>query len=268
MQRMNSRVAVVSGAARGQGRAHAVTLAREGASIVAFDVCDSFNFTMAPPASEADLAETKRLVEETGQRCLTAKVDARDLGALTALADQAVAEFGKVDALVVNHGVWSPASNSWELEEESWQESIDVLLTGAWKVVKAFAPKMIENGEGGGIVLTSSDNGTHAQPGAIAYCAAKGGVINMMQVLAWELGPHKIRVNAILPGVIDTPMAQSAEKLDADHWPRWFGTDRQLLQVGMQPPESMAHAALWLLSDEAKYVTGVKIPVDAGWAAF
>ena len=89
-----------------------------------------------------------------------------------------------------------------------------------------------------------------------------------MQVLAWELGHHKIRVNAILPGVIDTPMAHSAEKLDQNHWPRWFGTDRQLLQVGMQPPESMAHAALWLLSDEAKYVTGVKIPVDAGWAAF
>ncbi|WP_072807448.1 SDR family oxidoreductase [Rhodococcoides yunnanense] len=268
MNRMDGRVAVISGAARGQGRAHAVTLAREGASIVAFDICDGFEYAMADPAREEDLAETKRLVEETGQRCLTATVDARDLPALLALADQAVAEFGKVDALVVNHGVWSAAANSWELEEASWQESIDVLLTGVWKVVKAFAPKLIEHGEGGGIVLTSSDNGTHAQPGAIAYCAAKGGVISMMQVLAWELGPHMIRVNALLPGVIDTPMADSAAKLDADHWPRWFGTDRQLLQVGAQPPASMADAALWLLSDEARYVTGVKIPIDAGWAAF
>lgn len=268
MQRMANRVAVVSGAARGQGRAHAVTLAREGASIVAFDICDGFKHAMATPATPEDLAETKRLVEETGQQCLSAEVDARDLDALLALADQAITKFGKVDALVVNHGIWSSAANSWELEEASWQESIDVLLTGVWKVVKAFAPRMIENGEGGGIVLTSSDNGTHAQPGAIAYCAAKGGVINMMQVLAWELGPHMIRVNALLPGVIDTPMAQSAEKLDSSHWPRWFGTDRQLLQVGAQPPKSMADAALWLLSDEARYVTGVKIPIDAGWAAF
>src|ERR1700733_3349742 len=207
MGRMDGKVAVISGAARGQGRAHAVTLAREGASIVAFDTCDAFKHVLYPPATEADLEETARLVEAHGRPCLAVKADARDLRALTDLAADTVSRFGRIDALVVNHVIWAIAANSWELEEESWQESIDVLLSGAWKVVKAFVPHMLDNEDGGAIVLTSSGNGVRPQPGAIAYSAAKAGIINMMKVLAWELGPHRIRVNTVNPGAVETDMA-------------------------------------------------------------
>src|SRR6201999_632654 len=134
MGRLDGKVAVISGAARGQGRAHAVTLAREGASIVAFDVCEPLSSVMTPGATEEDLAETMRLVEEQDQRCVTSKTDARDLAGLQALAARAMGEFGRVDILLVNHGLWHVSANSWDdLEEDAWQESIDVMLTGAWK---------------------------------------------------------------------------------------------------------------------------------------
>jgi NAD(P)-dependent dehydrogenase (short-subunit alcohol dehydrogenase family) len=208
------KVAVISGAARGQGRSHAVALARAGADIVAFDVCASLNTTTMPAASPGDLAETARLVEAEGRKCRTAITDARDLAALTQLARDAMREFGRIDLMSVNHGLWSVAANSWELGEAEWQESIDVLLTGAWKVCKAFIPQILAGGRGGSIVLTSSFNGMRAQPSAVAYSAAKAGVLNMMRVLAWELGEHDVRVNAVCPGGVDTPMV-TGETFDA-----------------------------------------------------
>jgi (+)-trans-carveol dehydrogenase len=270
MGRLDGKVAVISGAARGQGRSHAVTLAREGASIVAFDVCDGFRHVLTPPATEADLRETARLVEEQDQRCIAVRADARDLPALCALADQAMAELGRVDILSVNHGIWSIARNSWELEEDAWQESIDVLLTGAWKTCKAFIPKIIEGGRGGSIVLTSSANGFTPQPSAVAYCAAKAGVLNMMRVLAWECGEHDIRVNAVCPGGIQTPMLLEGGtvELAAELRPRYITNNRNLLPVEWQPPQSISDAVLFLASDEARYITGASLPVDAGWTTF
>lgn len=267
---LDGKVAVVSGAARGQGRAHSVALAREGASIVAFDLCDKLATTLTPGATEADLAETQRLVEEQDQRCLTARADARDLSAVTALAESAMGLFGRIDILVVNHGMWTTAENSWVLEEPEWQETIDVILSGAWKVSKAFIPKIIEGERGGAIVLTGSVTGVAPLPGSIAYSAAKAGVIHMMRVLAWELGPYDVRVNAVNPGPIQTPMLTdggTAEKAIELH-PRFMNTDRSLLPIEGQPPESISDAILWLVSDAAAYVTGVALPVDAGWTNY
>jgi (+)-trans-carveol dehydrogenase len=270
MGRLDGKVAVISGAARGQGRSHAVTLAREGASIVAFDLCAGFEHVSTPPATEEDLQETVRLVEEHDQRCLAAKADARDLTALNDLAERTMDEFGRVDILAVNHGIWTLAANSWELEESSWQESIDVLLTGAWKVCKAFIPKIIAGERGGSIILTSSANGYTAQPSAVAYCAAKAGVINMMRVLAWECGEYWIRVNAVCPGGVETAMLLEGGTVEraAAMRPRYITNNRNLLPIEWQPPQSISDAVLWLASDEAKYVTGVALPVDSGWTTY
>jgi SDR family mycofactocin-dependent oxidoreductase len=270
MGRLDGKVAVISGAARGQGRSHAVTLSREGASIVAFDICEKLKYPLTPGATEADLQETLRLVEENDQRCLTEKADARDLGAMNALAERAMSEFGRIDILLVNHGIWSVAPNSWEMEEGDWLETIDVMLTGAWKVCKAFIPKILEGERGGAVVITSSVNGFTPQPGAIAYCAAKGGEIQMMRVLSKELGPHNVRVNAIAPGGIETPMlleGGTIERAQELH-PVYLGTNRNSLPIEWQPPESISNAILWLVSDEGMYVTGTTVTVDAGWANF
>jgi (+)-trans-carveol dehydrogenase len=270
MGRLDGKVAVVSGAARGQGRAHATTLAREGADVVIFDVCAKLATSLSPAATEEELAETAELVRGEGRRCLAAKVDARDLTALTSLADRAVAELGQVDLLVVNHGIWTVAANTWELEEEAWQESVDILLTAAWKVTKAFIPKMLEVGPGGAMVLTSSINGYMPQPSAAAYCAAKAGVLGLMRVLAWELGEHGIRVNAVCPGGVDTKMVMEGGTLERalELRPRFHNTARSILDVELLPPQSVADAVAWLLSSEARHVTGIQLPVDAGWSIY
>lgn len=269
MGKMDGRVVVISGAARGQGRAHAVTLAREGASIVAFDVCAPLATVLTPGATEEDLAETKRLVEAEGQSCLTAPVDARDLPGLQALAKQTLEEFGRIDCLIVNHGMWHVAPNTWELEEDAWQESIDVMLTGSWKTAKAFIPGMIEGERGGSIVFITSANATVANPGCIDYCASKAGIKQMARVLAWELGKHRIRVNTVAPGAIDTPILHGGtiERAQELH-PEYQSIYRNFLPVGLQPPESISNAIRWLVSDDAEYVTGIDVPVDSGWTAF
>jgi (+)-trans-carveol dehydrogenase len=268
MRRMDGKVAVVSGAARGQGRSHAVTLAREGASIVAFDICEPLKYPKHPGATEADLVETVRLVEEQDQRCIGVKCDARDAKGLRALADRTISEFRRVDTIAINHGIWVVDANAWEVEEESWRESIDVLLTAPWLVARAFIPKMIEAGNGGSIIFTASSMGVDPQPGAVAYTAAKHGVMGLMKTLAWECGPHDIRVNAVMPGSTDTPMFAEGETFERAKafWPRYFSTNRNLLPdaEGAQPPSSISNAVLFLASDEGKYITGVGLPVDRG----
>lgn len=263
---------MVSGAARGQGRSHAVALAREGASIVAFDICEPLAYPLTPGATDDDLQETVRLVEEHDQQCLAQKVDARDLDGLMALATRAMDALGRVDILVINHGIFSIAPNSWELDDASWSESIDILLTGVWRVTKAFIPKILEGGRGGSIVLTSSVNAVVPQPGAIAYCAAKGGVVSMGKVLAWELGEHDVRVNTILPAGTATPMAEEGGTVEMgeQNWPRWWQTNRTLLTKSPQhqPPQAISDAVLFLASDDARHITGTSFPVDSGYMTF
>ncbi|MGH2937595.1 MAG: mycofactocin-coupled SDR family oxidoreductase [Solirubrobacterales bacterium] len=270
MTRLAGKVAVISGAARGQGREAAVALAREGASIVAFDICESLLSPRHPGATEADLRETGRLVEAEGQACLTAKADARDLAALEELAARAVAEFGRVDVLVVNHGIWAVAESSLTLPEEDWQESVDILLTGAWKVARAFIPKIVDGGQGGSVVFTASIMGFKPHPSSIAYTVSKHGVLGLMRTLAWEFGDRSIRVNAVLPGSVDTPMAMEGDSVEiSSGWhPRFYGTDRALLPDGLVPPEQVARAVVFLASEDSEYVTGVALPVDAGFLNF
>jgi (+)-trans-carveol dehydrogenase len=270
MGRLEGKVAVISGGARGQGRSHAETLAREGADIVVFDVCEKLTTTMTPAATEEELESTAELVRARGRKCLAVKADARDLAGLQDLADQAMSEFGRIDLLSVNHGIWSVAENTWELDEEAWDESISILLSGAWRVCKAFVPKILEGGRGGSVVLTSSSNGFTPQPSAAAYCAAKAGVLNLMRVLAWELGEHSVRVNAVCPGGVDTPMVTGGDTLDlaVATRPRYHSYNRNLLPVELLPTQSISDAVLWLMSDEARHVTGVALPIDAGWTTF
>jgi SDR family mycofactocin-dependent oxidoreductase len=268
--RLTGKVVVISGAARGQGREHAVQMAREGAEIVAFDICAPLRSPYHPGATQEDLAETQRLVEIEDRRCLTKKVDARDLGGLRALAGEAYETFGRIDTLVVNHGIYAVSPNSWTLPEEAWQESIDVLLTGAWKTTAAFIPRILDGGRGGSVILTSSVNGLKPQPGASAYTAAKHGVLGLMKTLAWELGEHKVRVNAVCPGAISTPMTQEGgthEKV-GPFYPRWFELDRGLVNREYMHPSVISKAMIFLASDDAENITGTEMVVDAGWTIF
>ena len=266
---MDGKVAVISGAARGMGRAHAVTLAREGADVVAFDISGPLRYPTHPAATLEDLAATRRLVEDHGRRCLAVRADARDLAAMSELADSVVAEFGRVDALIVNHAIWIGGIPSWQVPEGSWQESIDVILGGAWKMTTAFIPKMIEAGNGGAITMISSVMGSQPQPGGIAYTTAKHGIIGMMRGLAWELGQHRIRVNTVSPGGVDTEINHGdAHKLGAELYPAFFGTQRSLLPVDWLDAHDIADAACFLSSDKARHITGVNLPVDAGWSNF
>jgi (+)-trans-carveol dehydrogenase len=271
MGRLDGKVALISGAARGQGRAHAITLAGEGAQIVGFDICQPFQYPLHPAATSADLAETGRLVGALTPGHLFAEVDARELEALETLADDVMSRFGRLDILVVNHGIWSIAPNAWSLDERSWQETIDVNLTGAWKVTKAFIPRMIESGNGGAIVLTSSGSGVRAQPGAAHYSASKFGIIGLAKALAAELGEYEIRVNAILPGAVNTAMSQEGgtwSRASGYHPRYWESTgSKTLLRDSLQPPESIARAVLWLVSDDARFVTGASIPIDSGYTS-
>ena len=269
MARLDGKVAVISGAARGQGRAHAVRLAREGATIVAFDLCAPLEHTLTPGATEEELRETQNLVEAEDQRCLTSKTDARDLAGLQALADQVMEEFGRVDILVVNHGLWVVEEDSLEaVSEGSWQESIDVLLTGGWKVAKAFVPKIKQGGKGGSVIFTTSVNSIQPQPSAGAYCAAKAGVAMLVKVLAWELGEFNIRVNAVAPGGIATPMLLEGGTVEkaAEMRPRYITNNRNLLPYEWQPPESVANVVAFLAGEDSAYMTGLNMPVDSGWS--
>lgn len=270
MGKLAGKVAVISGAARGQGRAHAVAMAREGATIVAFDICQPLKSPLHPGATQAQLEETADLVRNEGQECLSATVDARNLADLHALAEQVKATYGRVDVLVVNHGIWAIAESTLALDEDSWQESVDINLTGAWKVAKAFIPLIIAGDRGGSVILTASVNGLMPQPSAPAYTATKHGVIGLMKTLAWELGQHMIRVNAICPGAVATPMTQEGGTVEKslEYQPRFFSTDRAMLPTGWMPPEVVSKTVVFLATEDSENITGVALPVDAGWSSF
>ncbi|HWD07419.1 MAG TPA: mycofactocin-coupled SDR family oxidoreductase [Amycolatopsis sp.] len=276
MGRLDGKVAFITGAARGQGRAHAVRFAQEGAKIIAIDVCDSLPTVPYPMPAKDDLDETARLVEAAGGEILTAVADVRDQAALDKAATDGVSAFGGIDILVANAGILNSEGNAWEISDRAWQELIDVNLTGVWRTIKAVVPRMLDTGRGGSLVLTSSYTGLKGEPQIAHYAAAKHGVMGLTRSLAHELGPHNIRVNSVNPGNTETGMVTNdfsfgllrpdLEKPGRDDA---AATLRQLtlLDVDFIQPEDIANAALWLASDEARYVTGIAIPVDAGWYA-
>lgn len=273
--RLAGKVALITGAARGQGRSHAVRLAEEGADVILVDLCapvDTAPYAMATPE---DLALTVKLVEALDRRAVAVQADVRSLDALQAAVTSGVAELGRLDIVVANAGIggFSPAL---EMDEATWQEMIDINLTGVWKTVRAAAPAIVEAGNGGAIVLTSSVAGLIAFPNLAHYTAAKHGLVGLMKVLAIELAPHRIRVNTVHPTHVDTDMIMNPAiySLFTGGLP---GADQQTAAVAMKAmhalpipwvdPIDISNAIAWLVSEEARYVTGIALPIDGGITA-
>ncbi len=263
MARLDGKVAFITGAARGQGRSHALTLAREGADVAICDVVGQMKTVPYPLATGEDLEETARMVEELGRRCVCMQADVRSSEEMRAVADRAVGELGRIDILCANAGI-STYAKSWELTDEQWDEVIGVNLTGAWKSCRAVIPYMISGG-GGAIVMTSSVAGLKGLPGLAHYAAAKHGVVGLMRSLAYELAEHNVRVNSIHPTGVNTPMVDNEVMgpLVDEHREYALGGVNLMGNV-LTEPQDVSNAVLWLVSDEARYVTGVALPIDAG----
>lgn len=270
--RLAGKVALITGAARGIGRAQAVRFGREGADIVALDICGPIETVIIPPATPDDLDETARLVSEAGARIHTEIVDVRDLDEVQAAADRGVQRFGGLDVVCATAGITSRGSTL-ELAESTWRTMLDVNLTGVWHTCRAAAPHLIERGAGS-VVLTNSIAGLRGLVGVAHYTAAKHGLVGFMRALAHELAPHNVRVNCVHPTNVDTPMIQneavsSAFRPDLDRPPtrdEFAEAARRMNMLGVPwvDPVDVANAALFLASDEARYITAVTLPVDAG----
>jgi SDR family mycofactocin-dependent oxidoreductase len=268
---LHGKVALITGGSRGQGRAHAVTCAREGADVIVLDIAGQMSTVRYKMASPDDLHETVKQIEALDRRALAIKADVRHQAQLDEAVSLGIAEFGKIDILIANAGIWTMAP-FWELTDDQWDEMIGVNLTGVWKSAKAIAPHMIERGSGS-IVITSSVNGLEAGMNYAHYVAAKHGVIGLMKNIALELAPHGIRCNAISPGAIKTPMTNHQASWDVFAG-RPGGTEADMDESGyhfpalkgtsFMDPQVIADTALYLNSELAAKVTGVTIPVDAG----
>ncbi|MGW4929571.1 mycofactocin-coupled SDR family oxidoreductase [Agromyces sp. NPDC004153] len=273
MGRLDGKVAFITGAARGQGRSHALRMAQEGADIIAVDVVKQLPSVEYPMSTPDDLAETVRQVEALDRRIVAREADVRDYGALKAALDEGVAELGRLDIVSANAGIFSQGRAD-ELSDESWDEMIGVNLTGVWHTAKAAIPHLRAAG-GGAIVITSSTAGIQGFENFAHYVSAKHGVVGLMRTLALELAPDMIRVNTVHPTSVDTDMIQNdmlyalfAPDLEpADRTRETLGDRFQAMNALPVPwvePVDISNAVLWLASDEARYVTGVMLPVDAG----
>ena len=271
--RVQGKVAFITGAARGQGRSHAIRLAEEGADIIAVDLCEDVPGTGAAGATEADLAQTVKEVEALDRRIIATKADVRDLDAMRAAVDDGVAQLGRLDIVSANAGIASEPWAGADLPEDVWRTMIDINLTGVWLTTKVTIPHLVAGGRGGAIVLTSSTAGLKAYQGIPHYVAAKHGVVGLMRELALELAPHSIRVNSIHPTQVDTPMIMNETTFrlfrpDLEHPTREdFEPASQAMNALPVPwveARDISNALLFIASDEARYITGVTLPVDAG----
>jgi len=271
--RVEGKVAFITGAARGQGRSHAVRLAEEGADIIAIDVCKQIDTVPIPMSTPEDLEETVRQVKALGRRIVAAQVDVRDYDGLKAAVDDGVAQLGRLDIVVANAGLAASGNEIHKMEKELWQDSIDVNLTGVWHTAKASVPHLIEGGRGGSIVLTSSVGGLKAHPHVGNYVSAKHGVVGLMRTLAVELAQYGIRANSVHPTQVSTPMLLNEMTY------RMFRPDLEnptaedmapisqmmnALPIPWVEPIDISNAVLFLSSDEGRYITGVTLPIDAG----
>ncbi|MEQ3552492.1 mycofactocin-coupled SDR family oxidoreductase [Pseudonocardia nematodicida] len=264
--RLEGKVALVSGAARGQGRSHAVRLAEEGADVIAFDLCGRLDSVHYPLSRPEDLAETVKLVEELDRRIVAREADVRDTAAVQSVVEAGVAEFGRLDIVCGNAGIAGFADNTWSITDDEWEEMIGVNLTGVWKTVRAAVPAMIDAGNGGAIVLTSSTAGVKGMARTGHYVAAKHGVVGLMRNLATELAPYSIRVNTVHPTGVNTPMVTNDYIGGIISGDPSFGENLQnMLPVEMVEPVDISNAIVYLASDEGRYVTGTMLPVDGGF---
>ena len=262
--RVAGKVAFITGAARGQGRSHAIRLAEEGADIIAVDICRDYGTVPYAMATEADLAETVKAVEALDRRIVATQADVRDAAALKAAVDDGVAQLGRLDIVSANAGICTV--QSWdEVTPEVWQDTLDTNLTGVWNTMVVSVPHLIAAG-GGSIICTSSTAGIKGLPYLAPYVAAKHGVVGIARTMANELAIHKIRVNTVHPTGVDTPMGNGLGGLeplinrDPNLGPIYLNT----LPVETVDPRDISNAVLFLASDEARYVTGLEFTVDAG----
>ncbi|EUA27723.1 (-)-trans-carveol dehydrogenase [Mycobacterium intracellulare 1956] len=270
--RLDGKVALITGAARGIGRAQAVRFAQEGADIVALDVCGPIDTVLVPHSTPDDLDTTASLIREAGGRVHPEIVDVRDLAGMRAATDRGAARFGGLDVVCATAGITSRGM-ALELDENAWRTMLDVNLTGVWHTCRAGAPHLIARGAGS-VILTSSIAGLRGLVGVAHYTAAKHGVVGLMRSMANELASHHVRVNCVNPTNVDTPMIQndvvsSAFRPDLDRPPTRAefadaARSMNMLAVPWIDPIDVANAALFLASDEARYITAITLPVDAG----
>jgi (+)-trans-carveol dehydrogenase len=271
--KLEGKVAFITGGARGQGRAHAVRLAKEGADIITIDICKQVDGVTPPMSTPEDLRETVRLVEDLDRGIHAVEADVRDYAAMKAVVDEGVERFGRLDIVVGNAGIGATGAPLHEMEQHTWQDTIDVNQTGVWLSCKAAIPHIVAGGRGGAIALTGSVGGVRAHPNIGHYTAAKHAVIGIMRTLAVELAEHRIRCNAVLPTQANTPMCMNdwtykmfrpdlENPTQAD-----FAPVSQMMHVLPEPwvePEDIANAVAFLVSDESRFITGVALPVDLG----
>lgn len=275
MGKLTGKVALVTGAGRGQGRAHAIRLAEDGADIIAVDICEQISSVPYALASEEDLAETAKLVEGLDRRVVARKADVRSRESIETAVRQGVDELGRLDIVVANAGIWSAASFV-DMSEAMYHDMIDVQMHGPYHTCKATVPILIEQGLGGSIIIISSTAGMRGFPHQVHYNMGKHAVVGLMRTLANELAPHFIRANTIHPSSTNTKMIQNEAIWSAfapgveNPTVADFGdtfTAMNLLPIPWMEPVDISHAVAWLASDESRYVTGVTLPVDAGFLA-
>ncbi|RHW26271.1 NAD(P)-dependent oxidoreductase [Nocardioides immobilis] len=272
MSGLESKVAFVTGAAHGQGRSHAVGLAKQGVDIIAVDVCGQIPLVPYALGTKEELDETVALVQEAGRQAIGIVADVRDGAAISAAAVAGEEHFGRIDIVVANAGVNLDGAPAQDIPDEAWQLMLDINLTGVWHTARSTVPALLRAG-GGSIIMTSSVAALRPYSGIAHYNAAKAGVVALMQTMALELAPHGVRVNTLNPSAVETPMIMN-EALMRNFVPESpqptheeFASRAQLINAMPIPwvqPIDITNAVIWLASDEARYVTGVALPIDAG----
>ncbi|MFD0689830.1 mycofactocin-coupled SDR family oxidoreductase [Actinomadura fibrosa] len=267
MGKLDGKVAFITGAARGQGRSHAVRLAREGADVIAVDICAQLETVRYPMGTADELDQTVKEVKALGRRIVAHQADVRDASALRRAFEDGTRELGPVDIVLANAGIGAGAADA--AEEQEWDEVIGVNLTGVWNTGRIAIPSMIERGRGGSVVLTSSTGGLIGvgipTAGFLGYTAAKHGVIGLMRSWANYLAPYSIRVNSVAPTAVRTPMAADGNLTAImERVPELARALSNAMPVDLVEPADVSNAIAWLVSDDARYVTGTVVPVDAG----
>jgi (+)-trans-carveol dehydrogenase len=271
--RFAGRVAFISGAGRGQGRQFAVDLAKEGADIIGFDICEDIPGASTAMATEADLEETRALVEATGRRMVAERADVRDYAAVEAVLAKGLAQFGRVDVVVANAGILAGAGPFWEISLQDWKNTVDTDLTGVWHTVRAATPALIEGGRGGAIIMITSAGATKGFQNITHYVAAKTALVGMLKPMAAELGPHFIRVNALSPTNVNTAiyMTETNKRLflpdnpaPTDEEYEMASRPQHVIPIGWMETRDTSAALRFLASDDARYITGLEMRVDAG----
>ncbi|CDO11138.1 NAD(P)-dependent oxidoreductase [Mycolicibacterium cosmeticum] len=273
MGQLDGKVAFITGLARGQGRSHALTLAREGAAIIGLDLCGKPSTTAYPGTTESDLQETVRQVEELGGQIFVDIADTRDYAQVKDVFDRGIEQFGRVDIVVPNAGICSGAK-TWEIDPEDWREMVDINLNGVFHTVKAAIPTMIAQNQGGSIVFIGSTEALKGAENISSYAAAKHGVTGLMTSLARELGQYNIRVNSVNPTCVDTDMINNdfvygLFRPDLDKPTRedvidtFAGT--HILPVPWMQPQDVSNAILYLVTEPGRYITATPLVIDAGF---